>query len=188
MALFAVLAITSCEKEEMVQLTDQNDIAVKKGTPASYVTIALSAGSVCGTTSPCGTTAEGIVQNNSVTITNLTQSYFTTLTYTFYKRISSTGSIETYQPITNAQYTCGAHVLTLAKTSLTNNAKILVIANETSSSGPSLSVNVNLNVATQTLWNLNGTQFTTPSLFDFKTISLGAYSGLACGGGDIPIE
>ncbi len=190
-ALFTVVAMSSCEKEEIGQsVTTEKEVAVQKDTPAPYVSISLAAGSVCGTTSPCGTTSEGIVQNNSVTFTNLTQAYFSTLTYTFYKLIgvSHDKITEWYQPITNAQHTCGAYSSTFAKTSLTNNAKILVIANETSSSGPSLSANLILNTTTQTLFNWDGTEFTMPSLFDFKTVILGANGGLVCGGGDIPTE
>lgn len=186
LALLAFTSFTSCEKEKINQtLTAVKAEGKLKSTPTPFVAISLTAGTVCGYMTPNGVTGLTNVKVNSVSVTNTTQSYFPNLVYTFYKKAGNIGkNMELYQPLSNGQYTSGNASVTLAQSSLTNDAKILVIANETSSSGPSLSVNLKLNSQLNTLWNMDNTPFTMPSMYDFKTINMGNTAGQPCSGFD----
>ena len=186
LVLLAFTSFTSCEKEKI----NQTPTIVKaegklKDTPAPYVSISLTAGTFCGYMTPDGVTGLTNEKVNSISVTNTTHSYFPNLVYTFYKKAGNLSkNVELYQPLSNGQYTSGDQLVGLAQSSLTNDAKILVIANETSSSGPSLSVNLKLNSQFNTLWNMDGTSFTMPSMYDFKTVNLGNTGGQPCSGFD----
>jgi hypothetical protein len=185
--LLAFTSFTSCEKEKINQTPTTVKAEGKlKDTPAPHVAISLTAGTFCGYMNPeAGVTAWTNDKVNAVSVTNTTHSYFPNLVYTFYKKTGNLSkNVELYQPLSNGQYASGNQLVGLAHSSLTNDAKILVIANETSSSGPSLSVNLKLNSQFNTLWNMDGTSFTMPSMYDFKTVNLGNTAGQPCTGFD----
>lgn len=178
-----LLFFTNCEKDTLP--TSTNPSGKLKAAPIPFVSISLTTGTTCGTYTPYGEEFATNTKVNVVNVDNNTSAFFSTLTYTYYKKIGNIGkNFELYEPLPNAQYTSSNLTVGLAQGYLVNDAKILVIANENTSSGPPLTTNLKLNTQYNTLWTLSGVQFSMPSLFDFKTINMGNTAGDPCSGWD----
>lgn len=139
----AFFMLPGCEKEINRDAVPASEkiLHVDK-TPAKVPTVQIAAtiGSYCGSRTPCGASSVATVKNNQISITNNSQAWFPSLTYTYYLSIG--GSPETFVPITGAQYTCNAFTSHFASGALTNGTRILVFANDPSSPGPSMSTNL----------------------------------------------
>ncbi len=176
MALFAVLAITSCEKEEKKTSESSHAKVNLRSTEAANFRISLANSWFCGYKVPCGATTMGLVKNNAVVTTNIDYAFYPGVTYSFYRRIAINGNDEIYQPIPGAQYYCTSASNTMANGYLNNITKILVFAN-VGSGGPSMSTNLIFNTTVNNLTNY-------PSglgVSDFEIIMTGTYKGKPCG-------
>lgn len=176
MLLFAVFAITSCEKEEIHQTpTTVKTEGKLKSTVAPYLRISLANSWFCGYKVPCGSTTYGVTKNNEVVVTNLDYTYYPGVTYSYYRRTAINGNIETFQPIPGAQYYCTSPTNSMANGYLNNNTKILVFANA-GTGGPNMNVNLMFDTSVNNITNY-------PSglgASDFEVIMTGTYKGKPC--------
>ncbi len=180
MSIVALAFVVSCEKEEVKVNETVASKDKLKDTQAPNFAISVSSGSFCGSKTPCGTVVTAFTKNNMVEVTNLYHSWFSGVTYTFYKRISVSGSVETFQPISGAQYYCTSVSPQLANSGLPNNTRVLVFAN-VGTTGPSMSTNLLFDT------NLNNiTNHPSITHSDFAITTTGYYKGNICGGGDEP--
>lgn len=181
MLLFAVFAITSCEKEEIKASASKGGTDVQKSLVGN-VSISAITGSCCGGIWPCGLESADISMTNAIGLTNNNQTDYPSLDYTFYKYIGMSGGNEIYQPLSGAQYTCDEYHPQLAKHTLTDNTKFLIIANDPAVTAPNMSTNVTYSPLLNKInYNPGGGKF------DFKRVTTGDYYGDACGGnGGLP--
>jgi hypothetical protein len=129
----------------------------------------------CGGKAPCGTTTLSLTKYNQLWVTNNSQSFYPSLTYTYYLSNGASPN-ETYTPISGAQYTCNLLTSPFAGPALPNGARILVFANDPLSAGPSMSTSLNYNITTGAL---------TPyppvtAASNFIIATMGNYKGLSC--------
>lgn len=183
--LVAMITITGCEKETVERAAVEQPQHVLKS--SGLVEITATPGHFCGTTSPCGSTGEGITSNNSVNITNDNPTDFPSLVYTFYRQAGSSNGFVYLVPYSGAQYQCNALYPKFAKTYLPNHTGIMVLASPSMAQAPGMSSTLILESATNTLYNSDGSNFDPGYTYDFEFMILGYYKGLACGGDD-PIE
>lgn len=171
-----LMAAMSCEKEEIGKGSSSSDDGKLKSAIAPYFKIdAVQGTPYCGTKTPCGSTTEGFVKNNAITLTNLTYSFYPGATYTVYKRISVSvnGITETYQAI--GQYYCTSSTFDYVSGALPNNTKILVFANA-GTGGPSTSINLLYDTSVSNITNYPS--MSSPS--DFALTLTGNSKGKPC--------
>lgn len=188
LTICATLFFSSCEKETMKSVVNPQSIQKKSSSAAAdpspselpNLIISVTTGSYCGVKTPCGLASIGLIKNNMLTMTNNSQTWFPTLVYTFYKS-DGNSPIETFTPISGAQYTCGSTTTSYASSALDNSTRILIFANDSYSSGPSMSTNLILDQSTGYLTNYP--VMSAPSTY--QIVTTGTFKGQSCGA---PIE
>lgn len=182
MTMVALVLIISCQKEKFQEVNASSVAKKNLATTVSpskvpFISLTVTADSFCGATTPCGTTLYSLLRNNMLSVTNNSQTWFPSLTYTFYKS-NGASPIETFTPISGAQYTCGAYTSNFASGYLDNATRILIFANDPASAGPSMSTNL---LYDQTIPGItNYPALTAPSTY--KIATTGSFKGQSCSG------
>jgi hypothetical protein len=178
--LLAVATFTACGKDEIT--VKETVVKEKPSTDVNkvlMVNISLGPASYnCGPTAPCAPAVSGTTRLNMMEIYNLnysTSPSMPTLTYKFYRKIATSGTIETYQPIPGGQYTCTGAYAEYASSYLTNGLKVLVVA-VNGTSGPSANTNITYDTATSSLVAFPSM----PAAFTYQFITMGNYQGMPC--------
>lgn len=178
--LLAVVTFTACGKEDItVKETVGKEKPAVNTNKAAFVNISVGPASYnCGPTAPCAPGVSGTTRYNMFEITNWNFSnspLLPTLTYKFYRRIATSGTIETYQPIPGGQYTCTGAYAEYASSYLTNGLKVMVVA-VGGTSGPSANTNITYDTSTGSLVSYPSM----PAIWTFKLITMGNYQGMPC--------
>lgn len=143
MAAFAFVLTTACEKAN-VRETTASGAEKQPHKPASpektiYISLSTTAGYYCGLTTPCGSTSFSTTKYNLLSVTNNTLSTYSSLVYSYYRHTTTSHTgVETYVPITGAQYTCNLLTSDYASSSLNDGDKILIFANDAIAAGPTM--------------------------------------------------
>ncbi|WP_343748240.1 hypothetical protein [Fluviicola sp.] len=174
-----LLSFTACEKVNISQtLSGKKKTSGQSEKITRPVSIEASVSYLCGAaTTPCGTTLSYVGRLNMIQIDNNNQLNFPSLTYTFYKRTSVSGTVETYTGL--GQYTCSNYSSYYAVGLLDNGAKILIFANDASGVGPNVGTALTYDVATAGITNYPS--LSAPSTYTFAT--MGNYKARSCGAG-----
>jgi len=177
-----VLLFGGCKKENRDRIKGKHT-PVTNIEKAPLIIVTPTVTGFCGTTWPCAPAYAPSLSKKNEIILNVnatTHASFPSLTFTFYQYVSTSGTTDTYAPITGAQYTCNAVTSYFASNDLDNNEKILIFVNDASGTAPSMSTNLLYNTSTPGITNYP--VLSAPS--NYFLITMGNFKGQSCQSGD----
>lgn len=190
----AIVTISSCKKEEVQTVKNQQNKGVLRtvGETNNVIDISASAGYFCGKKVPCGTQVEMATRNNSINVTNNNPTDFPSLVYTFYRKYGEDSFHNPiYTPYPNAQYQCNSLGTSYAQTFMSNKVPVLVLATPAGQTPPDMNQMLIYYVPWGELDVYDPAAGFPPYNpgypFDFDTLTLGSFKGQPCQG-DFPTD